>query len=179
MKFLAVVSALLALATAATRAQMGIPPAVVDQARASYIPQPSSFTIAGKEMKFDQPTLERNFDALFTLFEERVKKGGQDTKTPGTALAYCIIAAGEFAQPTPAITDLLEKVRTSVGKTSVPEGVSWPEKAYLGAAGMSFVNEKGVDFDSAGLLQNEKLTYEDLVWAARLKMAIRTTKPSE
>lgn len=177
MKQLAVVTFL--VVTAAARAQMGIPPAVVDQARASYIPQPSSFTILGKEMKFDQPTLERNFDALYTLFDERVKKGEQDTKTPGTALAYCIIAAGEFAEPTEKLTELLEKVRASVGKIPVPEGVSWPEKAYLGAAGMSFVNPQGVGFDSAGLLQNEKINYEDLVWAARLKIAIRTTKASD
>ena len=164
------------LAFSSGLAQMGIPPAVVEQAKASYLPQASSFTIKDTKYTFRQATLEQNFEGLLPLLEERVKKGKQDIKTPGSAVAYCVIAAGEFAQPTPKLTDLLEKVRVTVGKLPVPDGITWPERSYLGAASMAFVNEKGDGFDSAGLLQKDNVTFEDLVWAARLKIAIRDTK---
>ena len=171
---------LLGLLTAgAVCAQMGIPPAVVEQAKASYIPQPPAFTINDKRYAFRQETLEQNFGGCYSLLADRVKTGHKDNDVPASALAYCIIAAGEFAEPTPALTDMLEQVKTTLGKLPVPEAVNWPQKSYLGAASMSFVDEAGDGFDSAGLMQKDKQTFEDLVWSARLKMAIRGTKKAE
>ena len=160
-------------------AQMGIPPAVVEQAKASYILQSPSFTMNDKRYVFHQETLERNFAGCYSLLADRVKAGNKDNEVPAGALAYCVIAAGEFAQATPALVDLLEQVKAKLGKVPVPAEINWPQKSYLGAASMSFVDEAGDGFDSAGLMQKEKLTFEDLVWSARLKMAIRGAKAAE
>jgi hypothetical protein len=160
-------------------AQLGIPPAVVDQARGFYLPQKPEFTMRGERFVFQQETLERNFAGCYSLLADRVKSGNTDNETPASALAYCIIAAGEFAKPTPELLDLLEQVRKTLGKLPVPASVDWPDRSYLGAVSMSFVDKKGEGFDSAGLMQKETQTFEDLVSGARLKMAIREKKPAE
>lgn len=154
-------------------AQLGIPPAVVEQARASYLPQKPEFSIGDKPYVFNQKTLEQNFGGCLSLLIDRVKAGNKDNEAPASALAYCVIAAGEFAQPTPELLELLEQTQSKLGKHAVPDAVNWPQRQYLGAASMSFVDANGDGFDSAGLMQEDNQTFADLVSAARLKMAIR------
>lgn len=174
-----------------TSAQTTIPSEVVEQARPYLIELGKEATLDNRTYRFDQNLLVRNLTQACTdLADHRIP--GDDAKKTAPSfskestgeilayrLAYCVLAAGEFATPSEELTIQLNRVARDFGVYPIPEGVTTPERQYFGAASMSFVDDSGEALDATGLLEKPRMDFNDIVSGAKLKMAVRSNSQED
>ena len=90
-----------------------------------------------------------------------------------TALAYCIIATGQYADNNAGLTGRLAQIKELLGNESLPPGVTSPYYSLLGLAAQSFQdkNESSVDVDFMHLGPSD---FKTLMLETEMQIAARS-----
>jgi len=168
-------------------AQSKIPEVILKQAQQYLVPLPNQLKIAGSIYSFDQQFLESNLGYMLNNASQRAEKLGNlkdsriidaaQLQTSLAAIAYCVIAAGHFAEPTENLSSLLSRTKLLVGHLLVPDGITWPEDHFFGAAAMSFKDDQDASLDTTGILGKHGTYFTDLIYMSIVKTAARNSKP--
>jgi len=137
----------------------------------------------GVKYQFDQERLEQSLTSGLSLYKEAqkdIKTGRSDVtlinskiEIAKTALAYGIIAAGQYADNNAGLISIFTQIKEHLANESVPNGIVSPYYSMLGLASQSFVDKNGstvdVDFVHLGTYD-----FKTLIREAEVQIAARS-----
>jgi hypothetical protein len=130
----------------------------------------------GRVYRFDQKFLEGNLRGYLDGYRKEVaKEKERDERTVlfyKTSLAYGIMAAGQYAEPSKEIVDVLTELAELFINQPTPPNVSSPSSQMVAIASMAFRDEQE-DILDVNVLQVGEAGFNELITDARFKMAAR------
>ena len=109
---------------------------------------PHAVTVNGLQYSFNQRSLEETLDHNIKALSELSKHEQSDADLKKsdvllTHLAYGLISAAYFADMTPKMSAILDRVQTDLANRPVPFGILPPDALLMGIASQSFIDSDG------------------------------------
>jgi len=109
---------------------------------------PRGITINEQHYSFNQEALEKTLDYNSKALAKSQKSDLSNNDSHKndellTHLAYGLISAAYFADMTPQMSDILERIQTDLANLPVPSGILPPDALFMGIASQSFIDSDG------------------------------------
>ncbi len=154
-----------------------------------WVKLPDTLHILGSDYRYDEKTLRDNWGGQLDTLKEaqeklRAKDLSADDRDYAThvqtvsqrVVAYCVIAAAQYAKPSPEITVLLDRTLAQLGpEVAVPKDITQPDAQFLNIATVSFRKANGEGFPG-NPYEEDSCCFSDLVFVARQQIEERSGK---